>query len=219
MNSKKQIFLLAVCAIAILGAGLSIYFTQFRRPAVHEALHIGIGNAMATETARVLGGKGKILAIIMESQKTPELKVQIDEFERTLKNLGGFKITKKELETEGKAKYTTGAGLSGRRFLRALKNHADADAFVSFVGAPNLTDEELAQLDSTKLPKFIAEVRTPEKLKKLFDKHIIQAAIVSRFQFPSPGPRKPRTPEEWFQNRFQIITAENAALLPESGGQ
>ena len=218
MNTK-QVWLLIGCALAVLGAGISIYFTQFRKPAVRETLHIGVGNVMATETARVLGGKGTIHAIIMEPKKAPELKIQLDEFERTLHRLGSFKVNIKELETEGKAKYTTGAGLSGRRFLRVLKNHPEADAIVSFVGAPGLSDEEIVQLTSSKFPKFIAEVRTPDKLKKLFDKQIIQVAIVSRFQFPAPGPRKPRTPEDWFHSRFQIVTAENAASLPDASGQ
>jgi len=218
MNTK-QVWLAVGCALAVLGAGISIYFTQFRKPAIRETLHLGVGQMMATETARVLGGKGTVHAIIMEFKKAPEMKIQVEEFERALQRIGGFKLNMKELETEGKAKYTTGAGLSGRRFLRVVKNHPEADAIVSFVGAPNLNDEEIAQLTSSKFPKLIAEVRDPEKLKKLFDKKVIQVAIVSRFQFPAPGPTKPRTPEDWFQNRFQIVTAENAASLPDSGGE
>ena len=36
----------------------------------------------------------------------------------------------------------------------------------------------------------------------------------ARFEFPAPGTKKPRTPREWFDNRFQIVTATNAASLP-----
>src|SRR5436190_11815002 len=126
MTSAKQILLVVGCLLAVCAAGVSIYFTQFHRRPINETLHIAVGEAMATETAKLLGGKGKVLAIIMDSDKTPELKVQLDEFERTIKTLGSFTVSKKPLETEGKAKYTTGAGLSGRRFLRALKNHPDA---------------------------------------------------------------------------------------------
>ena len=218
MTSNKQTLLAAGCVLAMAVAGISIYFTQFRRPALNETLHLGVGRVMAQETANLLGKRGKVVAVVMDVNKAPELAVQLDEFERTLQRLGSFTISKKPLETEGKAKYATGAGLSGRRFVRAVKNHSDAQAIVSFVGAPNLSDDDLAQLDLAKLPKFVAEVRSPDKLKKLFDKHIIQVAIVSRFQFPAPGPRKPRTPEDWFQNRFQIVTAESAATLPEATG-
>ena len=218
MTTVKQTLLAAGCVLAIAIAGISIYFTQFNRPTLNETLHLGVGRAMAQETANLVGKQGKIVAVIMDLNKAPELAVQLDEFERALQKLGNFTISKKPLETEGKAKYATGAGLSGRRFVRAVKNHADAQAIVSFVGAPNLSEDDLGQLDTAKLPKFVAEVRSPDKLKKLFDKHIIQVAIVSRFQFPAPGPRKPRTPEDWFQNRFQIVTAESSVTLPESTG-
>src|SRR5438874_9602396 len=143
----KQALLIVGCLIAIVVAGASIYFSQFRKPAMNETLHLGVGRALANETANVLGKGGKIVALVMDFSKTPDLKVQFDEFQRTLEKLGGFSISKKPLETEGKAKYTTGAGLSGRRFVRAVKNHADANAIVSFVGAPTLTDEDLGQLD------------------------------------------------------------------------
>lgn len=216
MGSSKQALVVVLCVIAVIAASVSIYFTEFHKPAVNETLHLGVGRAMANETANVLGKPGKVVALVMDFTKVPEMRVQFDEFQRTLEKLGKFTLSKKEFETEGKVKYTTGTGLSGRRFVRALQNHGDADAIVSFVGAPTLNDEEFGKIDSSKLPKFVAEVRTPEKLKKLFNQHVIQVAIVSRFQFPAPGPRKPRTPEDWFQNRFQIVTAENAGALPES---
>src|ERR1044072_620302 len=102
MTSTKRNLLLGGGLLAVFAVAAFIYFVRFRHPALNEALHIGVGNAMAIETARVLGSKGKILAIVIDSSKTPELKVQLDEFERTLQKLGGFTISKKLLETEGK---------------------------------------------------------------------------------------------------------------------
>src|SRR5262245_3544199 len=119
---NKQLFIVIGCVLAIVVAGISIYFTQFRKPAVNETLHLGVGRAMARETANLLSKGGNVVALVMDSSKTPELQVQLDEFERNLQRVGGFKVTKKLLDTEGKAKYTTGAGLSGRRFVRAVKN-------------------------------------------------------------------------------------------------
>jgi hypothetical protein len=83
---------------------------------------------------------------------------------------------------------------------------------VSFVGAPELTEAEVAELG--KPVKFVAEVRVAEKLKPLFEKKLIDVAVVSRFEFPAPGNKKPRTSREWFDNRFQIISADNAGSLP-----
>ena len=64
-----------------------------------------------------------------------------------------------------------------------------------------------------------AEARSADKLKSLFDQKILHAAIVSRFQFPTPIKGKPRTPQEWFDQRFQIVTTNNAAELPAGKGE
>ena len=94
------------------------------------------------------------------------------------------------------------------------KKGADVDAIVSFVGAPNLSDADFTELEKTKLPKFVAECGSAAKLKKLFDKKVLQVAIVSRYQFPAPNRQDPKTAREWFEKRYQIVTGESAATLP-----
>jgi hypothetical protein len=168
---------------------------------------------MAEQTAKVLGNKGRIVLITIPAGSEPELETQMESFQRTLKKLGDYDLKEHELDTKDQPKYGIGTGLSGRRFVRTVKNNPKADAIVSFVGAPNLSDEELAEL--TKAPRFIAESRSPDHLPKLFEKQIIQVAVVSRFAFPAPGPLKPKTPQEWFDKRYQVITAEAVASIPK----
>ena len=43
-------------------------------------------------------------------------------------------------------------------------------------------------------------------------------AVVARFQYPTPIKGTPHTPREWVEQRFQFVTAENAADLPDAGG-
>ena len=87
------------------------------------------------------------------------------------------------------------------------------DAIVSFVGAPELSDQDLAQLKTS--PKLIAEAHSPERLINLLDKKILVSAIVPRFEFPAPGPRKPETSRQWFDHYFQIVTSESALPVAE----
>jgi len=136
----------------------------------------------------------------------------LDAFRRRLKTLGDYDLKEHELDTKDQPKYSLGAGLSGRRFVRTVKNNPKADGIVSFVGAPRLSEEELADLP--KVPKFIAESRSPDHLPKLFQKQIIQVAIVSRFVFPAPDPRTPKTPQQWFDKRYQLITADDVKTIP-----
>ncbi len=104
-------------------------------------------------------------------------------------------------------KYRPGSGLSAKRFLKIVRKNAGADAIVSFVGAPELSDEELAQMKS--VPKFIAEAHSPEKFTNLLEKKILLAAIVPRYEFPAPGPKKPATGRQWFDHYFQILRPES----------
>ena len=210
--NRKNILLALGSVLAIATSATWIYYREFKAPKHNVRLHQRIGEVMAEQTARVLGPKGRVLLLIIPTGSAPELETQLQAFHRTLAKLGNYDLKEHEFDTRDQAKYGVGSGLSGRRFLRAIKNNSTADALVSFVGAPQLSDEELAQL--TRMPKFIAETRSVENLPKLFEKQIIQVAVVSRFVFPAPGPQKPRTPQELFDKRYQVIAADSVATIP-----
>jgi len=211
-STKKNLLLVIGSVLAIMGSGLWIYYGQFKAPDYDVGLHQRIGEVMAEQTARALGPKGRILLITMPTRGLPELETQLDAFRRTLKKLGDYRIKDHELDTEGQPKYGVGRGLSPRRFVRAVNGHT-TDAIVSFVGTPDLSDEQIAELK--KKPKFIAETRSPEDLPKLFEHKIIQVAVTARFDFPAPGPLKPKTPQEWFNKRYQIVAADSVPSIPQ----
>jgi len=209
----KNGLLIAGSLLAITLSGLWIYYREFKAPNHNVRLHRRIGEVMAEQTAKIVGPKGTLVLVTIPSASEPELKTQLEAFRQNLKKLGDYEIKEHELDTKDQAKYALGSGLSGRRFVRTVKNNPKADGIVSFVGAPRLSNEELAEL--TKVPKFIAESRSPDHLPKLFDKQIIQVAVVSRFVFPAPGPREPRTPQEWFDKRYQVIVADDVKTIPK----
>ncbi len=209
--------LLAVASLVVIAAsGAWIYFHEFRAPKHDVRLHQRVGEIMAEQTAKLVGPKGRLVLITIPTGPEPELKTQLEAFRAMLKKLGTYEIKDHELDTKDQAKYGLGAGLSGRRFVRTVKNNPKADGIVSFVGAPKLSESELAEL--TKMPKFIAETKSPDHLPKLFDKQIIQVAIASRFTFPAPGPMSPKTPQEWFDKRYQIVLADSARAIQPSEG-
>ncbi len=215
-QAMKKWITVATLLTVIAGASLWIYFHHFAAPQFNVSLHKAVGRVLAEETARLVNRHGKLVLIAMETSAGSELEMQLKEFERAIKAFNGISIAKNyALETDKKPKYGVGSGLSARRFVRIVNKNTTADAIVSFVGAPDLSDDEIRQLQAK--PKFIVEARSAEKLKKLFDKQVLHAAVVSRFQFPAPVEGKPRTPREWFDKRFQIITTENAASLPGAG--
>ena len=209
----KKIALAAGSILVIAGSSLWIYSHHFAAPKINVPLHQAVGRVMAEETAKLVDNRGKIVVIAIETAHDAELKVQLEEFEKTLKKFSGITVAKTYmLETENRAKYATGSGLSARRFIRIVNKNTAADALVSFVGAPEMKDEEFGQLQAR--PKFIAESRSVAKLEKLFTKQLLRVAIVSRFQFPAPVEGNPGTPRQWFDKRFQVLTAETVGALP-----
>jgi hypothetical protein len=213
MTPGRKNLLLAVCSlVAIAGSAAWIYYREFKAPKHNVALHQRVGEVMAEQAAKLAGSKGRLVVITIPTGNEPELRTQLEAFRKALKKLGDYDLKEHELETKDQPKYGLGMGLSGRRFVRAVKNNPKADAIVSFVGAPKLAEEELTEL--TKVPKFLAETRSPDNLPKLFEKRIIQVAVVSRFYFPAPGPIKPKTTEDWFNKRYQIIAADSVKTIP-----
>jgi hypothetical protein len=205
---SRQLLLAAGALLAIVASGFWIYYTQFATPAANRELHEAVGRVMAEETARVVGHLGKVVIVTADLPDAPELKIQVAAFEKHLKLLGGISVKNKIVMDVGdNLKYRPGAGLSAKHFLKIARKNSSADAVVSFVGAPELTDSDLQQLKS--MPKVIAETRSPEKLLNLLDKKILVAAIVPRFEFPAPGPRKPQTPRQWFDRYFQVLDPQS----------
>lgn len=198
--------------IAVMCAWL--YFSQTRAAKQDMGMHQRIGEVLAEQTAGLIGAKGKIVTLAIETKEWPELATQIEAFNSALKKLGTYEVRAYEMDTKEQPKYGAGSGLSGRRYVRTVNKNEDADVFVSFVGAPKLSDEEIAEMK--RKPQFVAESRSLENLPNLFRKKLIAVAVVSRFQFPSPGPDNPQTPQDWFAKRFQVITAQGVGELPVS---
>lgn len=215
---RRQALTVLACLAAI--AASTWYYWHHRNPGARheEELHRTIGRVMAEETVRVLGGRGKILLVAIDTKAVPELSWQLDGFHEGLGQATGVTIAKTyDLETEGKSKYTFGAGLSGRRYVRTVNKNPGIDAVVSFAGAPHFKEGEEKELQFK--PKLIAESRAPDKLKKLFEGKFIDVAVVSRFEFPNPIQGSPRSPRERFLQRFQVVTPQDAAKLPVESGE
>lgn len=212
-TNRKQKLIAVIAALVTLAACSWIYFKEIKAPKHDVALHRRVGEVMAEQTAQLIGKKGRVILIAIEPGGEPELQTQLDAFKARLKKTGAYDLKEYFMDTKDQPKYGVGTGLSGRRFVRTVKKNEKADVVVSFIGAPKLTDEDVAELG--RMPKFIAEARSPDHLPKLFAKHLIQVAVVSRFVFPAPGPLKPSTPEEWFDKRFQVIAADTSASIPK----
>jgi hypothetical protein len=210
---QKNVLLATGSILVILGSALWIYYHEFKTATHSVALHERIGQVLAEQTANVIGKNGRVVTLSIDTKEWPELKTQMRAFKETLKKLGDYEVRDYQLDTKDQPKYGVGSGLSGRRYVRTVKKNASAAVFVSFIGAPKLSKEDLAELESK--PRFIAESRSGDNLPELFENKLIEVAVVSRFEFPAPGPEKPKTPQDWFAKRYQVLTAQTAGTLPK----
>ncbi len=208
-----QKLIVAVCVATILAACGWIYFAEVKAAKYNVGLHQRIGEVLAEQTAALVGKKGFVVAIAMPTREWPELKTEMSAFKSRLQKLGVFELREYLVDPKDQPKYAVGSGLSGRRYVRIVKKNPKADAIVSFLGAPKLTDEEVAELGPGKRPKFIALSRSTDNLPGLFRHQLIEVAVASRFTFPSPAPEPPKTPRDWFTQRFQVVTAADVKVL------
>ena len=208
----KKIITVVSCLAILAACGIWTWRTQFNQPKFNVPLHLGLGQTMAELATSASGGTGRIVIITLAAGQFPELGVQVKEFKKIVAAHPGVTFKEYELDTEDRPKFQFGTGLSARRYLRTVNKNLTASAIVSFVGAPELTEKEAAGIKTA--PRFIAECRTADKLRRLFELKAIHAAVVGRFEYPTPIKGTPRTPRDWVTQRFQIVTAENAGTLP-----
>ena len=214
MSAKaKTIWTVILAGVAIAGSVAWIYWHEFKAPQHDVELHRRVGEVMAEQTATVIGNKGKVVLITIPTSGEPELKTQLDAFHARLKQLGSYELKEYEMDTKEQDKYGVGTGLSGRRYVRTANKNLDAAVMVSFIGAPHLKEEDIAALQ--KVPKLVAEARAVDNLPKLFKKELISVAVAARFSFPAPGPITPRTAQDRFDKRYQIVVATNVGTLPK----
>jgi hypothetical protein len=212
IGAISQKWLAALSVAVIIVSVIWIYHTQFTTKVNNPQLQSAVGKVLAEETVHLLPPNADIAVVTMRSGEAPEIKAQLEAFKEQLKLTSSITIKDEiVLDPGDNPKYRPGSGLSARRFLKIARKNKDVAAVISFVGAPELTDDEISQLKST--PRLFAETHSPEKLKKMFDKNILQLAIVPRFEFPAPGPPKPQTGRQWFDRYFQVIETNTA--LPQ----
>src|SRR5215472_9581107 len=91
-NNAKQKWMATGAIVAIIASALCIYYTQSRPTQLNIPLHQAVGEMLAETTSRLVGPHGSVLIVTVNSSQIPELKIQIDSFERHLKQLGNITV-------------------------------------------------------------------------------------------------------------------------------
>jgi hypothetical protein len=205
--------------VAIATAGFFIYRYQHRPPDDRLQPHQATGRVIAKEVIRLLEGRDKKrLVIITAESPDPILSAQMATFHAALKSHPDIEIRETaKIESESGKRISAGQGLSARKFVRIIQNNTKADAFVSFVGLPDLDDKEMKEF-TNRMPRFVAETVHPDRAEKFFERKWLRMAVAPRFQFPAPV-EKPNTEQEWFDKYFQILKPPPTTNAAPTSGQ
>lgn len=210
MRKPNLAFLLVVLIVAGLSA--LIYRTQFAgRSAETTTLPEGLGVAVAEETAKLLGGQGKVVLILPRrgNYKDPTVELQQSAFVKTLAKTKGLSLAATEsLETE-RPGTMGGGGLDPEQFRQLIQRHTGAEGFVSLAGLPEFPKDAPLALPGKKL--LVVGSPSPQ-LKALLVGGVVQVAIIPRTNPPTGT--KPRTAREWFNSAYEVVTPASAGAMP-----
>jgi hypothetical protein len=173
-----------------------------------------LGTVTAEETARLVGGKGRILVMARDTgaAKNPSVEAELAAFQQTLRKRAGLSVVTERVRVAPMMMMATGGGLPPDQFLKALETHPDIGAVVLFFGFPQLTEPELDTLKKTGVKTVVVSSLRPG-YKRLLEQQAIQVAIVRQANAASPA-TPARTVRERFDQEYTLLTPADAARLP-----
>ena len=165
---------------------------------------------IADETVKLLSRHGSVVIVSMDTETGRK---QAEGFENRLK-AGGLTVKAVEIiSMEDMRKRRTRTGIPEEPFLKILEKHRDAEAIVSFFGAPELTEESMARLPE-KMPRLVVFAPIPSGLKRLLQGRVVHLAVVRRPNLLPPvqaadGGPKTDPLRMRFDREYQILTPDS----------
>lgn len=207
----RKLVVLVVSILAITGSVISLFITECERsPKPNLEPHLALGQVMAEETVKLLDHRGEVVVVTRQQApefKNPALEARLKAFRETLSQKGDItvlttqtpKISRDPMMESQIEEFPSAVLFS------ILEEHPRVSAIVSFTGAPLLTEEEIAGWGK-KMPKIVVFSSFGTGLKECFEKEIVQVAIISRRYAKPNALGKPRTPREWFDQHYEVVT-------------
>ena len=216
----KRTYLIAGAAIlVILMAGISIFTSlRPRRPGIHLEPFEGIGLVAAEETARILGQRGKILVVTVgvgaDGVGGSPFHAQLDAFQKTIRQYDGLSVEAVERMDQAAGRSSgPGMGIPRDQYTHLLDTYPDVDAVVSLVGPPHIADEDIGRLPP-KRPRLVVVSTLGWGVRRLLESGVIHVAVVPRAGSEETDGPEPQSPREWFTRYYQIVTPDQASVLP-----
>lgn len=206
--AHRQTALSVVATLVIALAIGSIFYRRAQRASEGNlAPYRGMGEAVAHETAKALAGAGEVV-VLTTAQGGAGAAAAIQTLKQSGAETGGISVKAVE-EVDVDAPPATMEEINA-----LLEKRGGAGALVAFPGTIDL--EGLRQQNPSAEPaRLVIVADGTTGIKELLEKRLISSAVVPRFRVPPGGMPPPRTPREWFDNYYEVLTAADIPDLPE----
>lgn len=166
---------------------------------------IGLGQVLAREAARELGGQGGHVVVIYMPTASAQSQATLESLKHALGQTRGITVGVKEFKTDEVGAMDM---ISFKQFAAVMNECADAKVIISFLGVNQpLTSIQIAQLPQP-LSKLIVVRWNPAEAKRGLASGLVSAAVLSRVGSSLPAGH-PETPIQWFDHYYQLITLES----------
>ena len=203
-----------IAALVTLAAAAAILLSTWEfRPRVDSKLHAAIGLALARETLALLGSDGQVVVITRDTSvfKQPAADVLVGALTRQLKRTHETEISTHLIQVDPLRPAQVPPG----DFFELIRKAPAGSVIVSVMGPPLLTEEQSVQLGAIKT-KIVAlcsgNLGDPAVLRRLFERQLLHAAVVSRRDSPGAIPHSTPPPRS-FDQLYATITPANVASL------
>lgn len=212
MKSKKLIVTLAV--VAILGAALLLW-RQIAGPRVNLRPSAAVGEVLAEEVGRLLGGPGEV--VILSRQVLREgpdaTRERIDSLTAALQHHGTLKLAATEWVPRPPASTMDMGAVTAEQLLAAAEKHPSAKAVVVFAGLPPCSQPMVDKFTSSSL-KLVAVCGYGPTVRSWLESKALAIAVVPSMEELPAGTPAPKTTREWFAREFEIVTPETLGRMP-----
>ena len=212
MKSNKLLILLMVLTVAV---ALGVLWRNFATPKVSLRPSAAVGEILAAEVGRVLGGTGKVAVI-----SRPPLpgaadanRQRIESFESAIKQHASLQLAAPVWLPRPPVGTMDLGEASAEQLLAAFDKTPDARAFLILTGMPPFSPAVVEKVNARSL-RLIAVCGYSANLKRWLESKAVAVAVIPRFGELPAGTQPPTTPKDWFDQEYQMITPETLSQLP-----
>jgi hypothetical protein len=212
MKSKTLVVGFAVASILVL---VFVVRRHSSGPAMNLRPSVAVGEVLAEETTRLLGGKGNIIVIGRASAKDGQTAAgeQIASFGAAMRRRGSPRIASTEWLPRPPGPMMNAGELTSDRLLELIEKNPEAEAFVVFAGLPPLSASLGEKINARSL-KLLAVCGYGATVRRWLETRALAVAVVPRFGELPPETPAPKTVKDWFRQEFELLTPESIGRLP-----